>query len=122
MKNLFEISLLLDFYGQLLTQRQLELMELHYNMDYSLGEISQHLEISRQGAYDGIKKAKGILTKMEAQLGLVKRFASQREKVLEARQILKYLRVLDTDKRFLEKIDELDLCIHAIIHQEQGEG
>jgi predicted DNA-binding protein YlxM (UPF0122 family) len=47
MENVFEITMLLDFYGQLLTKRQFDIMDLHYNDDLSLGEIAEQLEISR---------------------------------------------------------------------------
>lgn len=117
MENLFEISLLLDFYGQLLTERQLELMDLHYNHDYSLAEISEELNISRQGVHDGIKKARNILEKMEVRLGLVGRFISQKEKLIEANHIIKEIRVNQSDETLLSQLDRLESCIELILNQ-----
>ena len=72
-KNL-EISLLLDFYGDMLTPKQRDVIELYYNEDLSLAEIAGPSGISRQGVRDSIKRAEGILLDLEARLGLAKRF------------------------------------------------
>ena len=77
MSSVYEISLLLDFYGQLLTERQVEVLDLHYNQDLSLGEISENLKISRQGVHDAIKKGREHIIKFENKLGLAKRFLDQ---------------------------------------------
>lgn len=92
MDDLYKISLLLDFYGQMLTKRQFEILDLHYNSDYSLGEIAEELDISRQGVYDNIKRGKAALFDMENKLGLVSRFSRQKEKTSE---ILKLLETID---------------------------
>jgi predicted DNA-binding protein YlxM (UPF0122 family) len=76
MQDVLRITLLLDFYGKLLTRRQYEIMDLHYNSDYSLGEIADHLNITRQGVYDNIKKAKQMLEKLESKLGLLDKHIS----------------------------------------------
>ena len=76
MQDVLRITLLLDFYGKLLTRRQYDIMDLHYNGDYSLGEIADHLNITRQGVYDNIKKAKQMLEKMESKLGLLDKHIS----------------------------------------------
>lgn len=72
-KNL-EISLLLDFYGDMLTEKQKDVVELYYNEDLSLAEIAAHSKITRQGVRDSIKRAEGILLEMESKLGLAKKF------------------------------------------------
>lgn len=72
-KNL-QISLLLDFYGQMLTDKQREVVELYYNEDLSLAEIAQHSGITRQGVRDSIKRAEVQLIDYEEKLGLMQRF------------------------------------------------
>ena len=48
---------LLDLYGPLLTEKQRRCMEMYFDMDLSLSEIGEELHISRQGAYDMLKRA-----------------------------------------------------------------
>lgn len=72
-KNL-EISLLLDFYGDMLTDKQRDVVELYYNEDLSLGEIAAHSGITRQGVRDSIKRAEAQLLEYESRLGLSGRF------------------------------------------------
>lgn len=93
MDEFYTISLLLDFYGQLVTKRQYDIMDLYYNSDYSLGEIAEELNISRQGVHDNIKRGKAALYEMEQKLGLAARFGRQKEKAAE---ILKLIESIDT--------------------------
>lgn len=72
-KNL-EISLLLDFYGNMLTEKQRDVAELYYNEDLSLAEIAFHSGITRQGVRDSIKRAESQLLDCEERLGLADRF------------------------------------------------
>ncbi len=95
MDELFEISLLLDFYGQMITKRQYEILDLHYNSDYSLGEIAEFLNISRQGVHDNIKRGKATLLEFEQKLGLVRRFTEQADR---AREIYRQLGAINTGK------------------------
>jgi predicted DNA-binding protein YlxM (UPF0122 family) len=78
-----EVAMMLDFYGQLLTHRQYEILDLYYNSDFSLGEIAGQLNISRQGVYDSVKKGKEALKRFEEKLGLVKRFSIHGEALHE---------------------------------------
>lgn len=72
-KNL-EISLLFDFYGDMLTDKQRDVVELYYNDDLSLSEIAENEGITRQGVRDSIKRAEAQLLEMEERLGLARRF------------------------------------------------
>ncbi len=81
-KNL-QITVLLDFYGDMLTERQRELVESYYNDDLSLAEISDERGITRQGVRDSIKRSELQLIEMEERLGLVKRFKEMQEALTE---------------------------------------
>ena len=74
-----EISLLYDFYGELLTEKQREVIELYYNEDLSLAEIATHGDITRQGVRDCIKRAEYQLLEFENKLGLAARFREIRD-------------------------------------------
>lgn len=97
-KNL-EVSYLLDFYGDLLTDKQREAVEYYYNDDLSLSEIADNLKISRQGVRDSIKRAEAILFNMEKTLGLAQRFQTMQKG-------------LNAIKRETEKIDERNMKIY----------
>ena len=75
------VSLLLDFYGELLSERRREIMEMYFNEDFSLSEIADETGISRQGVRDSVKKGENELSAFEDKLGLVKRFARIRGEV-----------------------------------------
>ena len=81
-KNL-NISILLDFYGDILTSRQFEMLGLYYNEDYSLAEIAEKFSISRQGVRSVLKKGETILTEMEEKLHLASRFITMLDKSAE---------------------------------------
>lgn len=81
-KNL-EISLLLDFYGDMLTEKQRDVVDLYYNEDLSLGEIAEHSGITRQGVRDSIKRAEVQLVDYESRLGLAERFRGIKESLEE---------------------------------------
>ncbi len=68
------ISMLMDFYGQLLTDKQLSALDMYYNEDLSLAEIADEFGISRQGVRDNIKRGEKQLSEYEEKLGLAKRF------------------------------------------------
>ncbi len=74
-------SLLYDFYGELLTQRQKEVMELYNEKNLSLAEIAEEFGISRQGVHDALHKAQKALEEYERKLGLVERFSATREAI-----------------------------------------
>lgn len=102
-KKVLEIGMLYDFYGELLTEKQKDVVELYYNDDLSLGEISETLGISRQGVYDMLKRSEKQLHHYEEKLGLVKKFNIQKSKVAEAYKLLQDIE----DEGRLQKIKSL---------------
>lgn len=80
-----DISLLLDFYGEMLTFRQREMLELYYDDDLSLAEISEHAGITRQGVRDAVKRAESQLFELEEKIGMVRRFGRVKELVASVR-------------------------------------
>lgn len=81
-KNL-EIAVLLDYYGDMLTEKQREFLEYYYNDDLSLSEIAENEGITRQGVRDAIKRAETQLMDMESKLGIARRFDDMRERLGE---------------------------------------
>lgn len=77
-KNL-EITVLLDFYGDMLTDKQRDFLGYYYNDDLSLSEIAENEGITRQGVRDSIKRAEAQLFEMESRLGVAKRFEEMRK-------------------------------------------
>ena len=80
-KNL-EISMLLDYYSGMLTDKQREVAQWYYDEDLSLAEIAEHAGITRQGVRDSIKRAEVQLLECEACLGVKARF-DKIQKVLD---------------------------------------
>lgn len=83
-----DISLWLDFYGQLLTSHTRDVLELHYSEDMSLSEIAEHLGITRQAVHDRIRQGAASLVDYETKLGLAERFRNQKTCVQEALEAL----------------------------------
>ena len=81
-------SMLLDFYGELLTEKQRECYDLHYNEDLSLSEIAEQSGISRQGVWDNIRRAEAALKEMEEKTGLIRRFTETRRGLETLRGLL----------------------------------
>ena len=86
-KDVKEISLLLDFYGELLSERKQSVLALYYNEDFSLAEIAEDIGISRQGARELIKKAEEELRHLEQKLGLVAKFEQARRHIADIRTL-----------------------------------
>lgn len=68
-----QMTLLFDYYGELLTERQRMCFDLRHNQDLSLAEIAQELNVSRQGVHDNLSRAEALLLNMEAKTGCVSR-------------------------------------------------
>ena len=67
------VSVLLDYYSPMLTDKQNDVIDLYYNEDLSLSEIAEHENITRQGVRDSIKRGEQTLYEMEEKFHLVQR-------------------------------------------------
>lgn len=86
------IAFLLDFYKEFLTEKQADVIDLYYNEDLSLAEISEHLGITRQGVRDNIKRGEAVLLDVEQKVGIANR----------------YKNTLGTLQSVLKKVDEVE--------------
>ena len=90
-----ELTMLLDFYGALLTEKQHEMMRLRVEEDLSLSEIADGFGVSRQAVHDALRKAEKTLTDMEEKLHLVEKYRLLHQK---ARLAMATLEDQDTDR------------------------
>lgn len=85
-KNL-GISVLLDHYGAMLTDKQRDVIDLYYNQDLSLAEIAEHEGISCQGVRDNIKRGEAFLLEMEEKLHLAQKMGDLLEVIETVNQL-----------------------------------
>lgn len=97
-KNL-EISYLLDFYGDVLTNKQREAMEEYYNADLSLAEIAEGLGITRQGVRDAVKRGEATLVELEEKIGAAGRYRALADQLDQLEHLLRDIRFYATDVR-----------------------
>lgn len=112
-KNI-EISYLLDYYGDVLTEKQKDAIDLYYNEDLSLAEISEHAGITRQGVRDTIKRGEEILLEFEKKLGFVKKLAEFREAFEIINECANNVKFSKNNVDFYKILDEnVDLIIEV---------
>ena len=81
MEKNVKISILLDIYGKLLTQKQYKLLDDYYNNDLSLSEIAENENITRQAVRDNLKKGENNLFEYEEKLGFMRKEIMQEESI-----------------------------------------
>ena len=120
-KNL-EISYLLDFYGDVLTEKQRDVMEQYYNDDLSLSEIADNFGITRQGVRDAIKRGEGTILELEDKVGFARRYRAVQEGIESLEQLAR-------DNQFLQQQQLRDVRGHpprcgrdAAYHQPHERG
>ena len=107
-KNVY-ISLLNDFYGELLTEKQRQYIDLYYNENLSLGEIGENEGISRQGVRDILVRAENTLLDVERKTGLAARHAALLAEIAEAEKLTETLLELSADQPRQRELE--DCCV-----------
>ncbi len=109
MEKAVYISLLLDFYGELLTEKQREYADLYFNENLSLGEIAENDGISRQAVRDSLLRAEAALLETERKTGLVERHTKLQAQIGEAEALLDRIGQLNSSR--LGSPELLSLCL-----------
>ena len=109
----FEMILLYDYYGKMLTDKQQEYIDMRYNQDLSLGEIAEIQSVSRQAVFDNLSRTEALLRRMEENIGCVKRDMLIRRAVQE---ILDAATVLDasSDPAVLAAKQRIFAAVHIL--------
>jgi hypothetical protein len=106
--DLTQRALYFDFYGALLTEKQRDIFDLHYQQDLSFGEISEIRGVSREAVYDLLKRTEAALKFYESKLKLVKKYQLSREIIKEIAQKIEVLRKrVENDPRDRQMNEEL---------------
>ena len=100
----FRMTMLFDFYGDLLTERQREFYDLYHNEDLSLAEIAENYGITRQGVRDVIIRAEAILNDFEEKTGIVARFLRTRSALEQIERLTE-----EIDQRNQTRLHDLQL-------------
>ena len=104
MDKIYEQTLLFDFYGELLTEKQREICRMHLLEDLSLGEISEDLGISRQGVSDAVHRALKTLENMEQKLHMCDRFLEISGHIEQMQQLLE---MKASEEEFRKQLQEM---------------
>ena len=112
-KNL-EISVLLDFYGEMLTEKQKEMIDFYYNDDLSLSEIAENEGISRQGVRDAIKRAETLLYDMESKLGFAQKLSDIKETLGQIIDCAEAINAYNLDHGLSREINETTVRIKSL--------
>ena len=107
MEKFVEQTLLYDFYGELLTERQQQVYESVVLEDYSLSEVAENLGISRQGVHDMIKRCNHTLEEYESRLHLVEKFVNIRRQVQKIQKLAAGYGASDISEISSEILEEL---------------
>ena len=109
MEDRVEISLLMDFYGPLLTEKQSEIMQWYYNDDLSLSEIAELNKTSRQAIHDLIKRCYKQLLSYESKLNLLQKSINREKEIINFLEHLKNKYSIDNEDiiKYKEKLENL---------------
>ncbi len=115
MEKKIEISMLCELYGRLLTEKQLEFLNDYYNNDYSLSEIAENNNITRQAVRDIIKKGEKKLFEYEEKLLFMKKTISQEQKIQSVLEELTKIQENSSDKKIKHILDSIKKQLNCLV-------
>ena len=107
MEKNVKVSMLLNIYGKLLTEKQYETLDNYYNSDLSLSEIAENMNITRQAVRDNIKKGENKLFEFEEKLEIMKRAFERDKKINNVLSELTKLETNSSDKQVQKVLNHI---------------
>ena len=115
MEKKVEISMLCQIYGKLLTEKQYNIMNDYYNNDYTLSEIAENNDITRQAVRDIIKKGEKKLFEYEEKLLFMKRTLNQEEKIAQVLSELTKIQKGSSDKQVAKILECIKKELNCLV-------
>ena len=113
------LSMLYDFYGALLKENNRRIFEAYIQEDYSISEIAEEMEISRQAVHDAVKRITKQLRGYEEKLGLLERFELQRNEMKRLHECLQEMNISEEDPKGKEIFQILSEIIESCERRRQ---
>lgn len=115
MEKKVQISMLIQIYGNLLTEKQLDILDNYYNMDLSLSEIAQNNEITRQAVRDIIKKGEKKLFEFEEKLQIMKKMLKQEKQISNILSELTQIEAKFTDEQISQILEHIKKELNCLV-------
>lgn len=115
MEKKIEISILLDIYAKLLTEKQYDFLNDYYNNDLSLSEIAENEGITRQAVRDNLKKGENKLFEYEEKLGLMKKQIMQEEQIANILSEISTLTSRSSDKEIADVLEDVKKKLNCLV-------
>ena len=115
MERKVEISILCEFYGKLLTEKQFQFMDDYYNNDLSLSEIAENNNITRQAVRDILKKGEKKLFEYEEKLMFMKRTLNQEKKIEQVLSELTKIQKDSSDKQVESVLESIKKELNCLV-------
>ena len=115
MEEKIKISMLLEIYGKLLTDKQYNLLDDYYNKDLSLTEIAENEDITRQAVRDFLKKGEKKLFEYEEKLGVMKRNTMQEEKIADILSEIAKIEKNFTDEEIANVLEDVKNKLNCLV-------
>ena len=115
MEKNVKISMLLDMYGKLLTEKQYFLLDDYYNQDLSLSEIAENEGITRQAVRDNLKKGENKLFEYEEKLGFMRKTLMQEEKIANILSQISKIRDGASDKEVAKVLEDVKNKLNCLV-------
>lgn len=115
MEKNVKVSMLCEIYGNLLTKKQLNILEDYYNQDLSLSEIADNNKVTRQAIRDIIMKGEKKLFELEEKLEIMKKMLKQEEKISSVLSELTKIQTKFTDKQIAQILENIKHELNCLV-------